>query len=254
MPALPPSSASGRPDYDVDRDHPAFEVLYRQQEALAHGLSHDLRAPLRAISGYARVLAEGHAEGLDAKGRGYVERIRAAAARMDELIESLLQLSHVARAPIRSETVDIGLLVEWRLAELQDAEPDRQLQLQVQPGVEAVGDERLLGVLFARLVDNAWRFTPSDRPVQVTLEGRLQDGRVQVSLRDAGIGFDPELAGRIFEPFQRLHAEHQGAGDGIGLAVAQGIVVRHGGRLWAESEPGRGSVFHIELPAPRGDA
>lgn len=242
---------SDQPDGDAEtRLHEAeraLQLLHRQQETLAHGISHDLRAPLRAIGSYAQLLATGHADGIDPRGRDYLDRICDAAARMEDLIERLLQLSHAARAPLRPEEVDIGLLVEWSAAELQDADPERAAEVTVQPQLAALGDERQLKQLFEHLLHNAWKF--SRERVHIDVRGERRDDRIVISVSDQGSGFDMRYAERVFEPFQRLHGQEQGGGHGLGLAIAQCIVERHAGRLWAESTLGSGSVFHVELPA-----
>ncbi|NZA25018.1 sensor histidine kinase [Luteimonas sp. SJ-92] len=255
---MPPDPAAVPPPGDADARPPeaerALQMLRRQQEILAHGISHDLRAPLRAIAGYAQILVAGHGEGLDPRGRDYLDRICEAAARMEELIEGLLMLSHAARAPLRESEVDLSLLAEWSLAELQDAEPGRAAEIGVQPQLAAWGDERLLKQLFERLLHNAWKFSAERDRVRIEVRGERRGGRTVISIVDHGSGFDMRYADRMFEPFQRLHGPEQGGGHGLGLAVVQCIAERHEGRLWAESTPGSGSVFHVELPAPRSSA
>ncbi|WP_024888702.1 MULTISPECIES: sensor histidine kinase [Luteimonas] len=227
--------------------------LRRREELLAHGLSHDLRAPLRAIHGYAQAIGSQHGAALDAQARDYLGRIRDAAGRMEGLIEKLLQLSHAARAPLRTDVVDFSMLADWTLAELQDLEPSVAVDVEVQPGLLVQGDERLLKQLLERLIHNAWKFSRQRDRVRIRVQGEPRGDRLLVDVSDAGCGFDPRYAQRLFEPFQRLHGPDQGGGDGLGLAIAALIVERHGGRLWAESEPGRGSVFHLELPAAQLD-
>ncbi|MGY0633462.1 sensor histidine kinase [Luteimonas sp. A478] len=236
------------PDERLVKTEQALQALRTQQEVLAAGISHDLRAPLRAISSYAGLIDQHHSAALGEEGRGYVQRIREAAARMDGLIDGLLQLSHVARASLRMQRVDVGMLVEWSLAELQDAEPGRVLEATVQPDLFVRGDERQLKQLFERLLHNAWKFSSQQETVRIRVSGKIVDGRMQIEVGDEGRGFDMRYAGRLFEPFQRLHPTEQGGGDGLGLAIAHAIVERHGSRLWADSEPGRGSVFQVQLP------
>lgn len=229
----------------------ALQTLRTQQEVLAAGISHDLRAPLRAISSYARQLDQHHSAALGEEASGYLQRIREAAARMDGLIDGLLQLSHVARASLRMQRVDVGMLVEWCLAELQDAEPGRAIEATVQPDLFVRGDERQIKQLFERLLHNAWKFSGPDT-ARIQVSGEPVDGHLRIEVRDEGSGFDMRYAGRLFEPFQRLHPTEQGGGNGLGLAIAHAIVERHGGRIEADSEPGRGSVFHVELPLDAG--
>lgn len=243
--SAPPTAPAGEGLAEAER---ALHSLRLQQQVLATGISHDLRAPLRAISGYSALLAEHHAAGLTPEGRGYLQRIRAAAARMDSLIEGLLQLSHAGRAQLQRQPVDLSLLAEWSLGEAQDAHPGVAVEASVQPDLTALGDERQLKQAFGHLLDNALRYA-RDGSVRIDVSGGQEGGVSRVSVRDSGSGFEMRYAGRIFEPFQRLRAAEEGAGNGLGLAIAHEIIQRHGGRLWAESEPGQGSVFHIELPA-----
>jgi PAS domain S-box-containing protein len=227
-----------------------LEKANRQQEMFAHGVSHDLRAPLRAIDSFAQLLSKEYDARLDEAGRDYLERIRSAARRMGGLIDALLELSRVGRNELKSEPVDLGLLADWAFAELQDAEPGRGADIEVQDGLVACGDERQLKLLLDQLLHNAWKFSQDRDRVRIEVGGERRGDRLVLAVRDHGSGFDMRYAERMFEPFQRLHGPDQGGGNGLGLAIAQRIVERHGGRLWAESEPGSGAVFHVELPAP----
>lgn len=225
----------------------------RQQQALAQGISHDLRAPLRSIDSFAMLLGQ-HLQGaLDDTGREHLHRIRDAAARMGALLDSLQQLSQAGRNPLRHASVDLSMLADWVGAELQDAEPGRAAQVVVAPSLSAWGDEQLLKGMLAQLLDNAWKFSRTRERVEIAVEGEVVGDRLQLRIRDRGIGFDARYADKLFEPFQRLHGTEEGAGAGVGLAIAQCIARRHGGRIRAESTLGAGSVFHVELPtaAPR---
>lgn len=224
------------------------QALLRQQEVFAYGISHDLRAPLRAVETFSALLQR-QAAALDADGRDHLQRIRAAAARMGGLIEALLDLSRVERAALAPTTVDLSLLAELAVADLQDAESGRALALSVAPGLFARGDERQLRMLLTQLLRNAWRFSGACEQVRIEVDGERVGDILRVAVRDHGCGFDMRYADKLFEPFQRLHGPEQGSGHGIGLAIARRVVERHGGRLWAESEPGAGSTFHFELPA-----
>jgi PAS domain S-box-containing protein len=223
-------------------------ALARQQEIFAYGISHDLRAPLRAIENFSALL-ERQSASLDEAGRGHLQRIRAAAARMGGLIEELLDLSRVDRGDLVAEPVDLGLLAGLAVAELQELEPGRGVDLEVAPGLVALGDERQLRMLVTQLLRNAWNFSAERERIRIDIAGERADGLLRVAVRDHGSGFDMRYAEKLFEPFQRLHGPEQGSGNGIGLAIARRIVERHGGRIWAESEPGAGSTFHFELPA-----
>lgn len=222
-------------------------VLLAQHEAMAYGISHDLRAPLRTIDAYSSMLERDAGPVLDDGGRDRLARIRAAAARMAGLLESLLEYSRVERAELARAPVDLGLFADLALAELQEVDAAKRVSATIAPGLVAVGDERMLRTLMTHLVRNAWNF--SGDAVELDVRGTREGDVMRVSVRDAGSGFDPRYAERIFEPFQRAHLPEQGAGHGLGLAIAARIAERHGGRLHAESTPGSGSIFHVELPA-----
>jgi signal transduction histidine kinase len=223
-----------------------LQALLRQQEVFAHGISHDLRAPLRTIENFS-ALMQRHADALDPVDRDHLHRIREAATRMGVLIEALLDYSRVDRAELHPQPVDLSLLAGLALAELQEAEPGRELQAAVAPGLMALGDEAQLRMLVTQLLRNAWAF--SGDKVVVDVSGERDGDALRIAVQDHGSGFDMRYAGKLFEPFQRLHGAEQGAGNGIGLATARRIVERHGGRIRAESRPGSGSTFFLELPA-----
>ena len=224
-------------------------ALSRQQEVLAHGISHDLRAPLRTIDNFSALLESRNAAALDDTGRDHLQRIRAAAARMGGLIAALMELARIERIDLAAEAVDISMLADWVAADLQDADQDRAAEIDVAPGLHARGDERLLRMLLQQLLDNAWRFSHDCDTVRIQVTGSVSDGRLQVAVRDHGIGFDMRYADKIMEPFQRLHTPEQGAGNGLGLAISRRIVERHGGWLRGQSHGEGGSVFTFELPA-----
>jgi len=250
------ADAEGDADADADalsqrlaEAEAALASLNHLQASFAHGVSHDLRAPLRAVDSFSALLAT-HLDGnLDATARDYIARIRAASARMANLIDSLLELSRAMRAELHPAPVDLGLLVDWAHAELADAEPGRAAQIDVQPGLQVLGDERQLRQLVNQLLHNAWKFSRDRDRVRVEIDGEPRGDHVIVRVRDHGSGFDMRYAGKLFEPFQRLHGAEEASGNGIGLAIVRCIAQRHGGRAWAQSEPGTGSTFFIELPA-----
>jgi len=233
----------------VDESVAELQAMSRQQEAFAYGISHDLRAPLRAIDSFSALLDSRSRALLDDAGRDYLARIRGAAARMGELIDALLDLSRANRAELKSEPVDLSLLAEWAGAELQDAEPGRAADINVAPGLLVRGDERQLKLMLTQLLDNAWKFSRGRDPVRIEVRGERTGDRMRISVRDHGAGFDIDYADKLFEPFQRLHGPEEGGGNGIGLAIVRRIVERHGGRIRAESGPGQGSTFHFDLPA-----
>lgn len=218
---------------------------------LAYGISHDLRAPLRGIAGFAAKLDEsGTIEGEE--GHADLARIRAASVRAERLVDGLLELLRATRQPLHDVDVDISLLCEWVAAELQDADPGRAAAIEVPPGLSARGDEHWLKVLLHHVFDNAWKFSADRDRVEIVVEGRVEGDRLQLAVRDRGCGFDMRYADKLFLPFQRLHGAEQGGGNGLGLAIAQQVAQRHGGVIQARSQPGEGSCFLIELPVAPG--
>lgn len=225
-----------------------LQALNAQMELFATGVSHDLRAPLRTIDGFAWQLERHHAAQLDATGRDYLQRIRGAVGAMGGLIDGLLELSRVSRGTMQHAPVDLSLLAEWVAAELQEAQPGRAAQIHVQPGLATDGDERMLKVLLCQLMGNAWKFSPANAPVRIEVGGRTDAAGLQLWVRDWGSGFDMAYAGKVFEPFKRVHGAEQGGGHGLGLAIARRIVERHGGSIGAESVAGIGTTIRVILP------
>jgi PAS domain S-box-containing protein len=227
----------------------AAEAANRELETFSYSVAHDLRAPLRAIKGFSEVLVEDHVEQLDGEARDHLQRIQDAAGRMAQLIDALLGLARISRAPMSGEPVDLGELAHEVLAQLRAAEPRRVVKCVVGDGLVGRGDPRLLRVLLDNLLGNAWKFA-SKRDVAAIEVGVTQDRDDRVFfVCDNGVGFDMSYADRLFTPFQRLHSPSDFAGTGIGLATAQRIVRRHGGRIWAEAAMNRGATFYFTLDA-----
>ncbi len=220
-------------------------AMQHEQSVLARGISHDLRAPLRAIDSFSVLLERNPS--LDADAHAHLARVRVAASRMGTLLDALLELSRVNRAEIKAGTVDLGLLADWIGAELREAHPGRDALIETAPGLSVWGDEGLLKALLGHLLDNAWKFSGACERVLIQVRGELSGTRLHVSVCDQGCGFDMRYAHKLFEPFQRLLGPEDGGGNGIGLAIAQRIVERHGGQLSASSEPGVGSCFRFDL-------
>jgi light-regulated signal transduction histidine kinase (bacteriophytochrome) len=221
------------------------EHANQELEAFSYSVSHDLRAPLRAIDGFSEALLQDYGGTLNDEGRGYLERVRSAAQRMAHLIEDLLGLSRITRAPLRRESVNVTAMGRQILAELREREPQRRVESIVAEDLVATADARLLAVVLENLLGNAWKFTAKQPVAQIEV-GR--DERVSAFfVRDNGAGFDLKQAAKLFTPFQRLHAETEFEGTGIGLATVQRIVARHGGRIWAEASSGHGAAFFFTL-------
>lgn len=224
-----------------------LQALQRVQQALAHGISHDLRAPLRVIDGFARQLRAN--ESLDANAREHLQRIEGAGQRMAGLVDQLLEYLRAGSSELHPQEVDISLLADWSGAELCDMQPGREVSIDVAEGLTAWGDERQYKTLFDQLLGNAWRFSRADGSARIEVTGRRVDDWLHLQVRDHGNGFETAQAERVFEPFQRMHGENEGGGHGLGLSIAQVIVERAGGRIRAESAPGEGCTIHLQLPA-----
>ncbi len=226
----------------------------RELEAFAYSVSHDLRAPLRSIEGFSRILLEEHQARLDADGRDCLERVCAATRRMDGLISDLLNLSRVTRSEMRRQAVDLSRLARTVVRELRRDEPDRTVECTIAEGLTVTADSNLMRVVLENLLGNAWKFTRGRQPARVEFGATSQDGRTAFFVRDNGAGFDMAYAGKLFGAFQRLHSETEFPGTGIGLATVQRILRRHGGRVWAEGAVGRGATFFFSLPDSIPDA
>ncbi|PXW97968.1 PAS domain S-box-containing protein [Sphaerotilus hippei] len=220
-------------------------------DSFAYAVSHDLRAPLRAMSGFSRSLIEDQGPRLDDEGRDDLQQIILASQRMAELIDGLLALSRITRGDLRHDEVDVSQMATRLLEELQRTEPGRQVQWQIDPGLSQCGDRRMLDALMRNLLGNAWKYTARSTPARLHVQGLRQDGRDWIAIEDNGSGFDMKYAQRLGKPFQRLHRIDEFPGLGIGLATVYRIVRRHGGDLQARGEPGRGARFMFTLtPAP----
>ena len=225
----------------------------RELESFAYSVSHDLRAPLRGIEGFSRMLGERHADGLDATGRDYLDRVRKGTARMGELIDALLKLARIGRAEPDVADVDLSALAADVASGLSDAEPARRVVIHIQPGMHADGDRTLLHNLLENLLGNAWKFTRGRDDARVEFRRETDaDGRDWFVVRDNGAGFDPDYANKLFKPFQRLHSQDEFPGHGIGLASVKRIIERHGGEIEAESQPGQGATFRFTLGTSGG--
>jgi DNA-binding response OmpR family regulator len=224
-----------------------LERTNQELEAFSYSVSHDLRAPLRTIDGFANILLLDHAEEMSGDANACLQRIRAAAQRMGELIDDLLELSRVGRTELVRSDIDLGSLARLVVEELARAQPDRKVAVKIEPSV-VHGDPRLLKVLLENLLGNAWKFTSKVAAPEIEL-GTEQDGDASVHfVRDNGAGFDPRYAQKLFAPFQRLHTETEFPGTGIGLATVRRILERHGGRIWARSAVGEGATFFFTVP------
>ncbi|MFT3896238.1 MAG: CHASE domain-containing protein [Thermomonas sp.] len=215
-------------------------------ESFAYSVSHDLRAPLRSIDGFSRLLRERYGEALDETGRVYLERVRSATTRMDELIDAILKVSRIGRSELKPCAIDLSQLAGEIVSELREQDPSRRVEVRIEPGLRAWADPALARNLLQNLLDNAWKFTAATTAPCI----RLYRDAHAVVVEDNGAGFDSNYANKLFRPFQRLHAQQDFAGHGIGLASVRRILERHGGSIRAEGKPGEGARFLFVFPEP----
>jgi light-regulated signal transduction histidine kinase (bacteriophytochrome) len=226
-----------------------LELANKELEAFAYSVSHDLRAPLRAIDGFSRILVEEHRQFLPAEAQALLDRVRAANQNMSQLVDALLGLSRMTRAELRRETFDISLLARKVIENLRQADPERKVEFSIISGVTANGDVRLMSIVLENLLGNAWKFTSKRGSARIEFGAEERDGDLVYFVRDNGAGFNMAYANKLFGAFQRLHSASEFEGTGIGLATVQRIIHRHGGRIWAESKPNVGTTFYFTLGA-----
>ncbi len=232
---------------DLEYKNRETEAAHKELESFSYSVSHDLRAPLRGIDGFSQALLEDYAAKLDDQGKDYLQRVRAGTQRMATLIDDMLNLARVTRAPMQRAPMDLSTLAAAIVDELRQTQPEHAVEVVVQPGLAADGDVKLLKILLMNLLANAWKFTGKQERARIEF-GMQPNGGVSVYfVRDNGVGFDMTYVGKLFGVFQRLHTPAEFPGTGIGLATVQRIVRRHGGRAWAEGAVGQGATFFFTL-------
>ncbi len=234
----------------------ALEVSKKELEAFAYSISHDLRTPLRSMEGFSMALLEDCSDKLDEQGKGYIDRICKATGRMAQLIDDILKLSRITRSEMACKTVNLSLLSQDIVSELKKEQPERQAEFIISESLTVEGDERLLKIALENLLGNAWKFTEKKQPATITF-GACQmqnmsnedgsDSELVYFVQDNGAGFNMAYAEKLFGAFQRLHSSDEFPGTGIGLATVQRIIHRHGGRIWAEAESGKGATFYFTI-------
>jgi signal transduction histidine kinase len=232
-----------------------LEYTNAELETFCYSVSHDLRAPLRSIDGFSQALLEDFPQHVPEEGRRFLSRIRASTQRMGQLIEDLLNLSRVSRGALERRSTDLSELARQVLSELQQRDPQRKVDVSIWDGMRAHGDTRLLRAALENLIGNAWKFTSKTGEPRIEVGVLSDEERKVFYVRDNGAGFDMAYANKLFGAFQRLHSGDEYAGTGIGLATVQRIVHRHGGRVWADAQPGKGAVFFFTLePSAEGSS
>ncbi|WP_332675272.1 sensor histidine kinase [Aromatoleum sp.] len=224
-----------------------LEASNRELEAFSYSVSHDLRAPLRAIEGFATILEDELSDRLDDEARGHILRIRKASQRMAQTIDDLLKLAQLTRQPLHAETFDMSDLAGQILDELRATDPDRKVALDIASGLVVTADRNLMQVALENLLGNAWKFTSGRDQTRISLSAETDRDRQVFCIADNGAGFDMAFANKLFRPFHRLHGSTEFPGTGIGLANVHRIIMRHGGRIWATAKPNQGARFYFTL-------
>jgi light-regulated signal transduction histidine kinase (bacteriophytochrome) len=227
------------------------EDALRDLESFSYTISHDLRAPIRVVEGFARIVKEDYGAQMDRIGQDHLDRILGASARMTAMIDAILSLSKLSSRPLMRQPVSISQLAGYVVDDLRRQHPDRAARVDIAPGLVVQGDPTLLRMLLDNLLGNAWKYSGLKPQVSIEVGMREEDGRQVYFVRDEGAGFDMRFADRLFGVFQRLHSSSDFEGTGIGLATVQRIVRRHGGQIWAEGQVGQGACFHFTLNETR---
>jgi signal transduction histidine kinase len=225
----------------------SLEAANEEMKAFSYSVSHDLRAPLRVVKSFSAMLVEDYGDRLEGEARMYLERIEAGANRMARLIDDMLKLSRVARRDIVATDVDLSSVAEEIVAELRGQEQQRAVEIEIEPDVIVHADLGLMRIALENLLGNAWKYTVNKPRARIEFGTTESDGKKAFFVRDNGAGFDTHYADKLFLPFQRLHADSEFSGTGVGLATVDRAIRRSGGRIWAESRVGEGSVFYFTL-------
>ncbi len=225
-----------------------LEAANKELEAFAYSVSHDLRAPLRAVDGFSRIVLDRYNAMLDETGQDYLQRVRSGAQRMGQLIDDLLKLSRLTRTDMRHDRVDLSELAREIEVDLKESQPDRSVEFIVAKDLAVVGDERLLRSALENLLGNAWKFTSLTPKPRIEFGVKCLDSDQVFFVSDNGAGFDMAYGDQLFGAFQRLHSMSEFPGTGIGLAIVQRVLHRHGASVWAEGAVGQGATFYFKFP------
>lgn len=226
-----------------------LDAVNKELEAFSYSVSHDLRAPLRSIDGFSQAFLNKYGATLDSNGRDYLDRVRANSQRMAQLIDDMLQLSRLTRGEVNLTEVNLSQLAEEVIEENRQQEPERQVEVVIQPNLCAMADKRLIQAVLQNLLNNAWKFTSQHETARIEFGSFEENSNTVYFVKDDGAGFEMEYVEKLFGAFQRLHAMHEFPGTGIGLATVQRIIHRHGGKVWAEGELEKGATFYFTLNA-----
>ncbi|MFP4164075.1 MAG: sensor histidine kinase [Chitinispirillaceae bacterium] len=224
-----------------------LKTANEELQAFSYSVSHDLRSPLRTVRGFSTFLKEDYSDILDETGKDFLDRIVRGVDQMGMLIDDMLSLSRVSNQEMVTEEVDLSALARSVVNNLQQNDPERRVEVRVEDELSAFGDQRLLQIAFANLLGNAWKYTSKTDNPRIEIGSFSRNRETVYYVKDNGAGFSMDLADRLFKPFQRLHTDKEFSGTGIGLPIVGRVIRRHGGRIWTESEPGKGAVFYFTL-------
>lgn len=240
--------ALARKEGELRRANAELLSANRNLHDFTYAVSHDLRAPLRAMNGFSQALLEDQGAALDDQGRHYLERIKSGSHKLGRMIEDLLAVARIPQMELKLQEVDLTRLARDITEELQAMEPDRRVDVRIDPDMKVKGDLSLLALVLRNLLQNAWKFTRGREQAEIEIGWERASGERRYFVRDNGVGFDPEYTRQLFTMFQRLHSESEFEGTGIGLAAALQAIELHGGRIWAEGREGQGAVFRFTIP------
>jgi two-component system, NtrC family, sensor kinase len=226
-----------------------LERKNKELEAFSYSVSHDLRAPLRTINGFSKILLEDYGGDLSGKAKEYLKNVCISAQRMNELIDGMLDLSRVGRAELTRTTIDLSKMAQLVVEELGRGDPGRTIECRIADDLVADADSRLMRIALDNLLGNAWKFTSKTAAAQIEFSSERQGEDLVFFVRDNGSGFDMKYAANLFSPFRRLHSEADFSGTGVGLATVHRVVDRHGGRIWATGEVDKGATMYFTLPS-----
>jgi two-component system sensor histidine kinase/response regulator len=231
----------------VEERTTALTAINRELEAFSYSVSHDLRAPLLAFDGLSKTMLEQYGDRLDKRAKDNLKRMRGASQRMTSVFDGIQTLFRLTSGEVHREQLDITMLAREIVAETRAVTPERDGKVEIAPSMTASGDKRLVRILLANLLSNAWKFTSGKPSPRIEVGSEVVDGESRIFVRDNGVGFDMIYTHRLFGAFQRLHSQSEFPGAGIGLATARRIVNRHGGRIWAEGAAGEGATFYFVI-------
>jgi PAS domain S-box-containing protein len=240
-------TAREKAEEEIRRRTAELEAANKELEAFSYSVSHDLRAPLRSITGFSNVLLEDYSDELDGEGKSYLKKISDSGELMGQLMDDLLKLSRVARIDLTKEKLDLSEMARKIVGDLATVEPQQKVKVNIAPNMTANGDKNLLGLVLQNLLGNAWKYSSKNSKPIIEMGTVEHNGKPAYFVRDNGVGFEMTYANKLFKPFQRLHKASEFEGTGIGLATVQRIIRRHGGEVWAEAKIGEGATFYFTL-------